>query len=54
MLGILRDFRYGRWQFGCGWWKEAEGLWFACSRDWIDGWWYGFRLGPFWACCSPT
>lgn len=47
---ILRHLRHGDWDVGAGWWKGSAKA-FACSRDWYDGYWYGFRLGPFWASC---
>jgi hypothetical protein len=50
--GVISDFRCGYWKFGMGWWPGSH-RWFACGRDYYDWWWYGFRVGPLWASCSP-
>lgn len=46
------DFYWGKWDFGIGWW-EGSAKFFECSCTYYDGNWYGFRLGPFHASCSP-
>jgi hypothetical protein len=46
------DYQLGRVQLGIGWWAGSAKV-FACTRQWYDGYWYGFRLGPFWLCVEP-
>lgn len=42
----------GRVAWGIGWWKGSAKA-FAYSRIWCGGYWYGFRLGPFWLAVEP-
>ena len=51
IASVARHLRHGDWEVGIGLWKGSAKV-FACGRDWYDGWWYGFRLGPFWAACN--
>lgn len=49
---IYYDFLYGTWDYGIGWWEGSAKI-FSFGRTYCDGYWYGFRLGPFWASCIP-
>lgn len=50
MKRLTRSGREVEW--GVGWWKGSS-RWFACGRIYYDGWWYGFRLGPFYMSIAP-
>lgn len=39
-------------EVGVGWWPGSPKL-FTCGRTYYDGWWYGFRLGPFFLAVAP-
>jgi len=50
VAAVFTHLRHGKWEAGIGWWEGSTKV-FDCSRSWYDGYWYGFRLGPFWAGC---
>jgi len=50
MRGFIYDMIHNNWSCGYGFYDGKPK--FFIGREWVDGWQYGFHLGPFWVCCT--